>query len=49
MLATVSTTVEITGLELDLQIEVSGEYADHGIGAFEYLGRSRSSSRVGLG
>ena len=38
MLATVSTTVEITGLELDLQIEISGEYADHGIGAYEYWG-----------
>ena len=49
MLATVFTTVEITGLELDVQIEISGEYADHGIGAYEYLGRSGSSSRVGLG
>ena len=38
MLATVSTTVEITGLELDVQIEFSGEYADHGIGAYEYWG-----------
>jgi hypothetical protein len=38
MLATVSTTVEIAGLELDLELEVSGEYADHGIGAFEYWG-----------
>ena len=38
MLATLSTTVEIAGLELDLEIEVSGEYADHGIGAFEYWG-----------
>ena len=38
MLAAVSTMVEITGLELDVQIEFSGEYADHGIGAFEYWG-----------
>ena len=38
MLATVSTTVEITGLELDLEIEVSGEYADHGVGPYEYWG-----------
>ena len=38
MLATLSTTVEIAGLEIDLDIEVSGEYADHGIGAFEYWG-----------
>jgi hypothetical protein len=38
MLATLSTTVEIAGLELDLELEVSGEYADHGIGAFEYWG-----------
>ena len=38
MLATVSTTVEITGLELDVQIEFSGEYANHGIGAYEYWG-----------
>jgi hypothetical protein len=38
MLATVFTTVEITGLELDVQIEISGEYADHGIGAYEYWG-----------
>jgi hypothetical protein len=38
MLATLSTTVEIAGLALDLDIEISGEYADHGIGAFEYWG-----------
>jgi len=38
MLSTVFTTVEITGLELDVQIEISGEYADHGIGAYEYWG-----------
>ena len=38
MLATVSTTLEIAGLELDVEIEVSGEYADHGIGAFEFWG-----------
>src|ERR1039458_584114 len=38
MLATLSITVEIAGLALDLDIEVSGEYADHGIGAFEYWG-----------
>jgi hypothetical protein len=38
MLATLSTTVEIAGLELDLELEVSAEYADHGIGAFEYWG-----------
>jgi len=38
MLATLSTTLEVAGLELDLEIEVSGEYADHGIGAFEYWG-----------
>ena len=38
MLATLSTTVEIAGLELGLELEVSGEYADHGIGAFEYWG-----------
>jgi hypothetical protein len=38
MLATLSTTLEIAGLELDLEIDISGEYADHGIGAFEYWG-----------
>jgi len=38
MLATLSTTVEIAGLELDLELEVSGEYADHGIGSYEYWG-----------
>jgi hypothetical protein len=38
MLATLSTTAEIAGLELDLKIEISGEYTDHGIGAFEYWG-----------
>ena len=38
MLATVSTTVEITGLELDVQMEISGEYSDHGIGGYEYWG-----------
>jgi hypothetical protein len=38
MLATLSTTVEIAGLELDIDIEISGEYADHGIGAYECWG-----------
>jgi hypothetical protein len=38
MLATLSTTVEFAGLEIDLDIEISGEYADHGIGAFECWG-----------
>jgi hypothetical protein len=38
MLATLSTTVEIAGLELGLELEVSGEYADHGIGSYEYWG-----------
>ena len=38
MLATLSTTLEVAGLELDLEIEVSGEYADHGIGPYEYWG-----------
>jgi len=38
MLATLSTTLEVAGLELDIEIEVSGEYADHGIGPYEYWG-----------
>ena len=38
MLATLSTTLEVAGLELDLEIEVSGEYADHGVGPYEYWG-----------
>ena len=38
MLATLSATLEVAGLELDLEIEVSGEYADHGVGPYEYWG-----------
>ena len=32
------TRLEVAGLELDLELEVSGEYADHGIGPYEYWG-----------
>ena len=49
MWATLSATVEIAGLELDVEIEVAGDYADHGIGAFEDRGRPGSSSRLALG
>lgn len=38
MLATLTAVVEIAGMELTVEVEVSGEYADHGIGAFEYWG-----------
>ena len=38
MLATLAAVVEIAGMEIKFEIEVSGEYADHGIGAFEYWG-----------
>jgi len=38
MLATLTAVVEIAGMEITVEIEVSGEYADHGIGAFEYWG-----------
>jgi len=38
MWATLSTTLEIAGLELDVELEVSGKYVDHGIGAYEYWG-----------
>jgi len=37
-LATLSATLEVARLELDLEIEVSGEYADHGVGPYEYWG-----------
>ena len=38
MFATLSALVEIGGMELTVELEVSGEYADRGIGAFEYWG-----------
>jgi len=38
MLATLTAVVEIAGMELAVEMDVSGEYADHGIGAFEYWG-----------
>jgi hypothetical protein len=38
MWATLSTTLEIAGLELEVELDVSGEYVDEGIGAYEYWG-----------
>lgn len=36
--ATVETTLEVAGIELDVELEVEGDYADHGIGSYEYWG-----------
>jgi hypothetical protein len=36
--ATIETTLEISGIELDVSIEIEGCYSDHGIGSYEYWG-----------
>ena len=36
--ATIETTLEVAGIELDVELEVEGNYADHGIGSYEYWG-----------
>ena len=36
--ATIETTLEIAGIELAVELEVEGSYADHGIGSYEYWG-----------
>lgn len=36
--ATIETTVELAGIELDVSIEIEGWYSDHGIGSYEYWG-----------
>lgn len=36
--ATIETTLEVGGIELDVELEIEGDYADHGIGAYEYWG-----------
>ena len=36
--ATIQTTLEVAGIELDVELEIEGDYADHGIGAYEYWG-----------
>jgi hypothetical protein len=36
--ATIETTLEVAGIELDVELEIEGDYADHGIGAYEYWG-----------
>jgi hypothetical protein len=33
--ATIETTLEVAGIELDVELEIEGDYADHGIGAYE--------------
>ena len=32
------TTLEVAGIELNVELEIEGDYADHGIGAYEYWG-----------
>ena len=36
--ATIETTLEVAGIELDVELEVEGNYADYGIGSYEYWG-----------
>lgn len=36
--ATIQTTLEIAGIELDVELEIEGRYVDHGIGSYEYWG-----------
>ncbi len=36
--ATIETTLDVAGIELDVQLEIEGSYADHGIGSYEYWG-----------
>lgn len=36
--ATIDTTLEVVGIELDVELEIEGSYADHGIGNYEYWG-----------
>lgn len=36
--ATIETTLEVAGIELDVELEIEGNYADHGIGSYEYWG-----------
>ena len=36
--ATIETTLEVAGIELDVELAIEGDYADQGIGAYEYWG-----------
>jgi hypothetical protein len=36
--ATIETIREVAGIELEVELEVEGSYADHGIGSYEYWG-----------
>jgi len=36
--ATIETTLEVAGIELDVDLEIEGNYTDHGIGSYEYWG-----------
>lgn len=36
--ATIETTLEVAGIELDVELEIEGNYADYGIGGYEYWG-----------
>lgn len=36
--ATIETTLEVAGIELDVELEVEGDYADYGIGSYEFWG-----------
>ena len=36
--ATIETTLEVAGIELDVELEIEGNYADHGIGGYEFWG-----------
>lgn len=36
--AAIETTLEVAGIELDVELEIEGNYADHGTGSYEYWG-----------
>lgn len=36
--ATICTILEISGIELDVEIEIEGDYTDNGIGSYEFWG-----------
>lgn len=36
--ATIQITLEVAGIELDVELEIEGYCADHGIGSYEYWG-----------
>jgi hypothetical protein len=36
--AVIETTLEVAGIELNVQLDIEGNYTDHGIGSYEYWG-----------